>query len=64
MGQSKASKLDKTNTFFALDIVSMAQLHIKYMTFLIMKTAIGDVHCEKLRGHLYNLCTLMGLVWL
>lgn len=62
--ESKASKLDQTNQIYALDIVTMAQLHIKYMTFLIMKQAIGDIHCEKLRGHMYNLCALLGLTWL
>ena len=64
MDESNVSKLDKTNQVFALDIVTMAQLHIKYMTFLIMKNAIGDIHCEKLRGHMYNLCSLVGLTWL
>ena len=35
--ESKASKLDQTNQIYALDIVTMAQLHIKYITFLIFK---------------------------
>lgn len=64
MKESKASKLDQTNQIYALDIVTMAQLHIKYMTFLIMKQAVGDIHCEKLRAHMYNLCALLGLTWL
>jgi hypothetical protein len=64
MGDSDASKMDKTNSIFGLDIVTMAQLHIKFILFKIMKTMIADIHCEKLRGHMFNLCTLIGLTFL
>jgi hypothetical protein len=64
MGESNASKTDKTNTVFGLDIVTMAHLHIKFILFKIMKNMTADIHCEKLRGHMYNLCTLIGLTFL
>lgn len=64
MGESNASKTDKTNQIFGLDIVTMSQLHIKFILFKIMKNSISNIHCEKLRGHMYDLCTLMGLTFL
>jgi len=64
MGASSASKVAKTNSIFGLDIVAMAHLHIKFILFKLMKTYTADIHCEKLRGHMYNLCTLMGLTFL
>lgn len=64
MGESSASKISKTNQIFGLDVVTMAQLHIKFILFKLMKNYTADIHCEKLRGHMYNLCTLMGLTFL
>ena len=64
MGTSGASKMDKTNSIFGLDIVTMAQLHIKFILFKLMKNMTADILCAKLRGHMFNLCTLMGLTFL
>jgi hypothetical protein len=30
----------------------------------MMKNKIADIHCEKLRGHMFDLCTLIGLTFL
>lgn len=38
---SKASKKEITNNLYALDIVSMAQGHIKYVAFNIFKSKLG-----------------------
>ena len=42
----------------------MAQIHIKFILFKMMKNYTADIHCEKLRGHMYDLCTLIGLTFL
>jgi len=39
---SKSSKKEITNNLFALDIVSMAQGHIKYITFYLFKSKLGQ----------------------
>ena len=64
LNASNSSKAEKTNSIFGLDIVKMTQLHMKFLLFKIMKQTTADIHCEKLRGHMFNLCTLMGLTFL
>lgn len=61
---SKASKKEITNNLYALDIVSMAQGHIKYVTFNIFKSKLGQFQDVNLRKHMINLCVLCGLCFL
>jgi hypothetical protein len=61
---SEGSKKQITNETMALDIVRMSQLHMKVITFLIFRESIKGFADEKLRGHLTNCCSLMGLNWL
>uniref|UniRef100_A0A7S3CNB4 Acyl-CoA oxidase n=1 Tax=Strombidium rassoulzadegani TaxID=1082188 RepID=A0A7S3CNB4_9SPIT len=62
---SGASEVEKTNYLFALDIVGMAQHHIKYLVFVIMRQKVeGSAIDPNLKTHLMNLCSLMGLVYL
>jgi len=61
MANTKASKLEITNEILGLDIVKMATLHIKYVNFRLFKDALVKISDVKLRGHLMNLATLMGI---
>lgn len=43
----------------------MAQLHIKYVAYQIFRWKIeSTVTCPKLKGHMLNLCILLGLTFL
>jgi len=64
METTEGSKKQITNEIMALDIVKMAQLHIKVITFQIFREGIKDFPDKKLQGHLNNCCTIMGLNWL
>lgn len=64
INSTEGSKKQITNEIMALDIVKMAQLHIKVITFLIFRESIKDFADKKLQGHLMNCCTIMGLNWL
>jgi len=62
---SKLSKQQKTNFVFAIDTVKMAQLHLKYVAFQINRAKIeAKVKCPKLKGHMLNLCVLLGITFL
>ena len=61
LNASTASSKEKINDIFALDIVKMVQIHIKYIT---VATAASKIHlftCLKLRGHLCNLFALSAI---
>jgi regulator of PEP synthase PpsR (kinase-PPPase family) len=64
INSTEGSKKQITNEKMALDIVKMAQLHIKVMTFLIFREHIKDFADKNLQGHMTNCCTIMGLNWL
>ena len=64
INSTEGSKKQITNETMALDIVKMAQLHIKVMTFLIFRDHINDFADKNLRVHMINCCTIMGLTWL
>jgi hypothetical protein len=64
ISSSKGSQKQITNEILALDIVKMAHLHIKVITFLIFRESIKGFADKNLQGHLTNCCTIMGLNWL
>jgi len=64
METTEGSKNQITNELMALDIVKMAQLHVKVITFLIFREGIKDFADKKLQEHLTNCCTIMGLNWI
>ena len=61
MKQSTASKKEQMNALYALDIVKMAQLHIKTITVRLSILKMQELKDEKLKGHLTNLMVLLGL---
>ena len=64
IASANASKTEITNQLLALDIVTMVQLHIKYIAFQIFKDSLPKVQDSALRGHLGNCCALMGINFL
>lgn len=64
---SKATKIDFTNTLYAMDVVKMSNDHIRFIIFWIFKqrlTSIGSIKCPQLLEQLSNLCKLQGLCYL
>ena len=61
--ECKASKKDFTNSLYALDIVKLAQAHIRYIAFKFFKMGIVNdgVKCPVNIKNLTNLCMLNGL---
>lgn len=55
------SKEQINNGVIALEVVKMAQLHIKLIAFKIFKDRIPRLNDANLRAHFYNLGSLMGL---
>lgn len=47
--ESKAPKLDKTNKLFALELIKMSQIHMKYTTVVIARSKLAHLSCPKLR---------------
>jgi len=64
MQQSTASKKEQMNAVYALDIVKMAQLHIKTVTVGLGMSKMVEIKDEKLRGHVQNLMALLGLTYM
>mmetsp|Transcript_5049 Transcript_5049/g.7604 ORF Transcript_5049/g.7604 Transcript_5049/m.7604 type:complete len:179 (+) Transcript_5049:337-873(+) len=63
MHDSKVSKKDFVNSVAAIDIVKVAEAHIRFVSFSIWKKKVdeGGIKCKNLRKHLANLCVLYGL---
>lgn len=64
MKDSSVSKKDQTNKYFGIDIVTMATLHMKCILIKIFRKKCDDIQCPKLRFHLLNCCSLLGLTYL
>lgn len=61
---SKASQKEITNHLYALQIVEASLCHLKYITFMIFRKNINLLPDQNLRGHVTNLCSLVGLTFL
>ena len=62
---SKVSKKDFTNVHNGIDLVSVAQDHIRYVAFWLFKERIErGVTCQNLKRLLEILCMLYGLTQL
>lgn len=61
---SKAPKLDKTNKIFALDLVKMSEVHIKYLTVTLARSKLSHLTCPKLRSHMDDLLCLATLTFI
>ena len=61
--ESKVSKKDFTNSLYALELVELANAHIKYVTFYNFRQRLlrGDIKCKGVVKILTNLCMLFGL---
>lgn len=61
--KNQASKKDFTNIHFANEIVTVSKEHFRYLTFWNFRERITNntIKCQKLEGHLTNLCILYGL---
>lgn len=62
--KSDKSTKETTNHLFGNDIVNCSLIHLKYLLFMTFKRDISIVKNEKLQGHLENLCSLCGLIFL
>ena len=63
MHGSTASKKDKINSLFALEIVDVSEDHMRYVTFQLFKAKLnyGVLKCPQNQKNLGNLCKLYGL---
>ena len=62
--RDKLSKKDFVNSVYALDIVKLANAHIRYVAFWFFKNKIKDksvIKCANNEKNLSNLCMLYGL---
>ena len=61
--ESKVSKKDFTNLHNGIDLVQLAQDHIRYVAFWLFKERVSgqNVKCPNLRRLLEILCMLYGL---
>jgi hypothetical protein len=62
--KSKASNKEILNHLYGNEIVTCSLTHLKFLMFSKFKENISIVKQEKLRVHLYNLCSLAGLTFL
>lgn len=62
--KSKASNKEILNHLYGNEIVTCSLTHLKYLMFSKFKENISILKEEKLRVHLYNLCSLAGLTFL
>ena len=64
MSKSNATKKDMVNSLFAIDIVKVAQDHIRFINFLFFKESLSELKCPQNRKNLHLLCILYGLNFL
>jgi len=64
MDDNQATKKDFTNILYATDIVKVSNEHTRYISYWLFRERVtgGSIKCQKLNGHLTNLCVLYGLV--
>ena len=58
---SNLHRTEKVNNVFALDLVKMSEVHVKYMCVWLAHSRIHGITCPKLRGHIDNLMALTTL---
>ena len=63
MHDSNVSKKDFVNSVAAIDIVRVAEAHIRLVSFIIFKNKVlsGAIKCKNLKKILTNVCLLYGL---
>ena len=59
--ESNLSKKDFINSFQALNVVKLAQEHIKYIAFQCFRDELPQIKCAKLKRQMTLLCILYGL---
>ena len=64
VNQSTASSKEKINELFALDLVKMAEIHIKYITVNAMRSKIMHFKCANLRSHIGNMVSLVAITFI
>lgn len=62
--KSKATKIDFINSIQAQNVVETSQMHIKYISFALLKEKMKMVKCANNLANLRNICNLYGLVLL
>ena len=60
----QASKTEKVNMLYAVDIVRMSAIHIKYLNIKFSLDYMRNLKDTNLRQNLMNLATLLGLTHL
>jgi hypothetical protein len=64
LDSSSETEKKKINEIYALDVVKMAQVHIKLITLYFLKNKINLFTDNNLRNHMKNLMALVGLVFI
>ena len=60
IAEDPAGKKAKANNH-AMDVVKMTQLHIRYVTYILMADKVKEIRDPNLRGHFTNLSVLVAL---
>ena len=55
---SSANTKDMTNKLFALDLLKMSSIHMKYLTIHMAASKIEQFECPQMQGHINNLLAL------
>ena len=63
LAKSEATTKEKTNELFALDIVKMVDIHIKYITVMMFRQKVDLLKDQNLKNHLLNMVSLTAITW-